>query len=406
MFLNGLIDEVWSLIQKAGSVIYSVLHKTPLEYNTSFSRMFNASVFLKLENMQKTGSFKSRGAFFKIYSHLDEARKRGVVAASSGNHAQGVAFAASALGVKATIVMPETAPIFKINATRSYGAEVVLYGRVYDDACQKALEIMRETGAMFVHPFNDKEVIAGQGTIGLEIASQLPDVEVVVVPIGGGGLISGIGVALKKHKPGVKIVGVEPEVAAKYYESRRVGQRLVIEPKLSLADGVVTKTIGDLTWEIMNQVVDDVVKVSEDSIAQAIYLLLERSKVLAEGAGALPLAAMLEGHFNNTGKKTVLVVSGGNIDLTMLYRVVIRGLATSGRISIARLVVPDAPGQLYRVLEVLYKYRCNIIDVKHDRFNPIIPIGHAVVDLVFEAPSGDIVRELIKEFKEMGYRVE
>ncbi len=251
--------------------------------------------------MQKTGSFKSRGAYFKIHSHLDEARRMGVVAASSGNHAQGVAFASSMLGVKSTIVMPETTPIYKINATRSYGADVVLYGSVYDDAYRKALEIAEANKAMLVHPFNDEEVIAGQGTIGLEIASQLPDVDAVIVPIGGGGLISGIGVALKKLKPSVKVIGVEPAAAPKYYESRKAGKITSISPSPSLADGVLTKSVGDITYEVMNQVVDDVVVVNEDSIARAIYLLMERAKMIVEGAGALPLAAMLEGLVANTG---------------------------------------------------------------------------------------------------------
>ena len=208
--MNTRIDRIYELTRKASEVIYKVLHRMPLDYSTSFSRMTGCHVYLKLENMQKTGSFKSRGAYFKIHSHLDEARRMGVVAASSGNHAQGVAFASSMLGVKSTIVMPETTPIYKINATRSYGADVVLYGSVYDDAYRKALEIAEASKAMLVHPFNDEEVIAGQGTIGLEIASQLPDVDAVIVPIGGGGLISGIGVALKKLKPSVKVIGVEP----------------------------------------------------------------------------------------------------------------------------------------------------------------------------------------------------
>lgn len=367
--------------------------------------MTGCDVYLKLENMQKTGSFKSRGAFFKIYNHLDEARRKGVVAASSGNHAQGVAFASSMLGVKSKIVMPETTPIYKINATKSYGAEVVLYGNVYDESYKKALEIAEASGAMLVHPFNDEEVIAGQGTIGLEIASQLPDVDVVVVPIGGGGLISGIGVAIKKLKPRIKVIGVEPSAAPKYFESRKAGKIMSINPTPSLADGVLAKSVGDVTYEVMSHVVDDVVVVSEDSIARAIYLLMERAKTIVEGAGALPLAAMLEGLLANTGKKVALVISGGNIDLTMLYRVVIRGLANAGRVAMVKLTMLDAPGQLYKALGILYNYRCNVIEIKHDRFRPEIPVGYAVVDVVFEAPSIEDVEKVIKDLRQAGFRV-
>lgn len=403
--MNTRIDKIYELTRKASEVIYKVLHRTPLDYSTSFSRMTGCHVYLKLENMQKTGSFKSRGAYFKIHSHLDEARRMGVVAASSGNHAQGVAFASSMLGVKSTIVMPETTPIYKINATRSYGADVVLYGSVYDDAYRKALEIAEASKAMLVHPFNDEEVIAGQGTVGLEIASQLPDVDAVIVPIGGGGLISGIGVALKKLKPSVKVIGVEPAAAPKYYESRKAGKITSISPSPSLADGVLAKSVGDITYEVMSQVVDDVVVVNEDSIARAIYLLMERAKMIVEGAGALPLAAMLEGLIANTGKKVALVISGGNIDLTTLYRVVIRGLANAGRVAMVKLTVPDAPGQLYRALGILYRNKCNVIEIKHDRFKPDLPVGYAIVDVVFEAPSKEDVDKVIEELRQAGFRV-
>jgi threonine dehydratase len=403
--LNTRIDRIYELTRKASEVIYKVLHRTPLDYSTSFSRMTGCHVYLKLENMQKTGSFKSRGAYFKIHSHLDEARRMGVVAASSGNHAQGVAFASSMLGVKSTIVMPETTPIYKINATRSYGADVVLYGSVYDDAYRKALEIAEASKAMLVHPFNDEEVIAGQGTIGLEIASQLPDVDAVIAPIGGGGLISGIGVALKKLKPSVKVIGVEPAAAPKYYESRKTGKITSISPSPSLADGVLAKSVGDITYEVMNQVVDNVVVVNEDSIARAIYLLMERAKMIVEGAGALPLAAMLEGLIANTRKKVALVISGGNIDLTTLYRVVIRGLANAGRVAMVKLTVPDAPGQLYRALGILYRNKCNVIEIKHDRFQPDLPVGYAIVDVVFEAPSKGDVDKVIEELRQAGFRV-
>lgn len=399
--MNNRISRIWTLIREAENIVYNVAYKTPLEHSLSISHMLGCNIYLKLENMQKTGAFKIRGAYFKIYRHLEDAKNRGVITASSGNHAQGVAFASSVLGVKATIVMPETTPIYKINATKSYGANVILYGEVYDEAYKKAVEIAEDTKALFIHPFNDEEIVAGQGTIGVEILSQLGDVDAVLVPIGGGGLISGIGVALKKLKPSVRVIGVEPEVAPKYYESRKAGTLLTVNIGPSLADGVLTKSVGDITFEIMNCVVDDVVKVSEDSIARAIYLLMERAKIVVEGAGALPLAAMLEGYLNNSGKKIILIVSGGNIDLTTLYRVVTRGLVAEGRVVALRLIMPDIPGQLYKALKILYKYRCNVIDVKHDRFSINIPVGHAAVDIIFEVPSKSDTEKVLKELADI-----
>ncbi|WP_440060259.1 threonine ammonia-lyase [Thermogladius sp. 4427co] len=404
--MGSLLDSIWGLIQDATRVVYEGVHKTPLVYNTTFSRMTGNEVYLKLENMQKTGAFKARGAFYKIYRHIEEAREKGVVTASSGNHAQGVAYASSVLGARATIVMPETTPIFKINATKSYGAEVVLYGSVYDEAYEKAVEIAREKKALFVHPFNDPEVIAGQGTIGVEVFEQLSDVETVLVPIGGGGLVSGVGVALKKLKPSVRIIGVEPENAAKYYASRLEGRIVKIEPKPSIADGVVTKSVGDLTFQVMGEVVDDVVKVDEDSIARAIYLLLERAKILVEGAGALPLAALLSGYLENQGRKIVLLLSGGNIDLTTLHRILMKGFTGEGRVASLKLMLRDIPGQLLRVLDVLYRYRCNVIDIRHDRMSPILPVGYALVEVVFEVPDKDVIAGVRRELAGVGVIVE
>lgn len=403
--LGSLIDTVFSYSKDAASVLSGKIHRTPLDFSRTFSRLSRNNVYMKLENMQKTGSFKIRGAFYKIWRHLDEARAGGVVAASSGNHAQGVAYAASLLGVEATIVMPETTPVFKVNATRGYGANVVLYGSVYDDAYRRALEIASERKALFVHPFNDLEVIAGQGTIGFEIIEQLPSVDIVVVPIGGGGLISGIGAVLKMLRPGVRIVGVEPRNAPKYFVSRQHGKIVEVEPMPSLADGVITKSVGETTFEIMNGVVYDVVTVDEDSIARAIYLLMERSKIVVEGAGALPLAALLDGYLHGMEKNIVLVVSGGNIDLTTLYRVVLRGLASDGRVSMVRIILRDSPGELLKALNIFYRHRCNIIDVRHDRYSLSTPVGYATVEIVFEAPEQRVVEELRKELEKNSIEV-
>ena len=399
-------DKIFELIKKADEVLEGVVHRTPLSYSHSFSKLVGASVYLKLENLQKTGAFKVRGAYFKIYSVLDEARKYGVVAASSGNHAQGVAYSAQELGVKATIVMPETTPPYKVMATKSYGAEVVLYGKVYDDAYAKALELSKKRGSVLIHPFDDPFIIAGQGTIGLEIARVNPDIDYVIVPVGGGGLISGIAIAIKKVLGSrVKVIGVEPEAAPKFYESLKRGEPVTIVPKPSLADGVITKTVGKLTLQLVREFVDEIYLVDEDSIARAMYLLLERAKLLAEGAGALPLALMLSGRLDVKGKKVVAVISGGNADLTTLYRVILRGLMAEGRICKLKLALRDVPGMLERVLNKLAVMKCNIIDVRHDRFSLDIEPGYALVEIVMETPSREVKAELVEKISEKGIKV-
>jgi len=398
---NSILETVWKTILDASNIVYNAVHKTPLVHNVFMSKLTGNNVYLKLENLQVTGSFKARGAYYKIHKCLNEARSKGVISASSGNHAQGVAYAASILGVQATIVMPETTPPFKVNSTKSYGAKVVLYGTVYDDAYRKALELTSETGGVFIHPFNDIDVIAGQGTIGLEIMEQLSKAEIVVIPIGGGGLISGIGIALKKLNPSIKVIGVEPSNAAKYFASRKTGKLVTIQPRASIADGVIAKSTGDLTYQIMNEVVDDVITVDEESIARAIYILMERAKIVAEGAGALPMAALLEGNLINQGKNVVLVISGGNIDLATLYKILIKGLAYDSRIVNIKVVLRDVHGELLKVLNVLYKYKCNIVDIRHDRFNLKVPVGHALVEIIIEIPDVDVIDKIRKELSEL-----
>jgi len=401
-----MFEDLFKLIKDAGSSLQNVIHKTPLTYSTYFSKLTGKNVYLKLENLQKTGSFKVRGAYNKIRSLLPEARRRGVIAASTGNHAQGVAYAARELGVKATIVMPETAPPYKVISTKSYGAEVLLHGKVYDDAYKKAVEISMRTGAYFIHPYDDPLVIAGQGTIGLEISEELPQVDAVIVPVGGGGLISGIAIALKNiigHH--VKIYGVEPEGAPKLKEALTHNSPVTITPSPSLADGVVTKGVGRLTFRIMKELVDDVLLVSEDNIARAMYLMLERAKLLAEGAGALPLAALLNDPDAIKGKNIVAVISGGNADLTTLYRVILRGLMVEGRIAKITLMLKDVPGSLERALKVISQLRCNIIDVRHDRLSPEILPGYARVEVLVEVPSTETLGVLRKELAKQGVKV-
>jgi threonine dehydratase len=394
-------SNLWELIKKANEVLEGFVHRTPIVSSLSFSRLSGNNVYLKLENLQKTGAFKVRGAFFKIYSELDRCRKYGVIAASSGNHAQGVAYSALELGVRATIVMPETTPPYKVNATRSYGAEVVLHGSIYDEAYEKATDIANSTGAVFVHPFDDPYIIAGQGTIGVEIASNVRDIDVVLVPVGGGGLISGVGVAIKRMLGSrVKVVAVEPKNSPKLYEAFRHGKPVQVQVKPSIADGVVTKSVGELTYKIMSEVVDDVVLVSEDSIARAMFLLMERSKLVVEGAGALPVAALLEGYISGVGKNVVAVVSGGNADLTTIYRVILKGLSVDGRVAKLTLILDDIPGALYRVLEILAKFKCNVLDVRHDRVGLEVPAGKALVEIVFEIPERGILNIVEKELSQ------
>lgn len=400
------IDEIFDLMLKASEILKPVIHKTPVFHSAFFSSLTGKSVYLKLENLQKTGSFKVRGAYFKIYTLPQEVRSRGVITASSGNHAQGVAYSARELNIHSLIVMPETAPTYKINAVKSYGSEVLLYGQIYDDAFKKALEISEERGMSLIHPFNDPYVIAGQGTIGLEIVEDVSNVDTVVVPIGGGGLIAGIALAVKKLSKGrVKVVGVEPSVAAKTRLSLSAGKPVTVLPQPSLADGVLTKSLGDLTFEIIRNYVDLVLEVEEDQIARAIYLLLERTKLLAEGAGALPVAALLSRSDEIPGENIVAVVSGGNADLTTLYRILMRGLIREGRVARITLSLKDVPGSLEKVLKILADLRCNILDITHDRFDLDIKPGYAKVKILMEVSSEQVIKTAITKLRESGVEV-
>ncbi len=401
-----MFEDIHKLILDAREALKGIALKTPLIKSKRLSRLTGKEVYLKMENLQATGSFKIRGAYNKIRSLLPDARVKGVVAASTGNHAQGVAYASRLLGVKATIVMPETAPPYKIMSTKAYGADVVLYGRVYDDAYKKAVEISMNSGAYFIHPYDDPLVIAGQGTIGLEIAEDLPDVDAVLVPVGGGGLLSGIAVALRNViGDDVRIYGVEPEGAPKLRKALEAGRPVHIEPKASLADGVITKGIGRLTFTILKELVTDSLLVSEDEIARSMYLLLEHSKILVEGAGALPVAALLRHVSDIEGRRVVAVLSGGNADLTTLYRVVLRGLLIEGRIARVDLILRDMPGSLERVLKVVSSHRCNVIDVRHDRLNPHVPPGYALVEILMEIPDRSTLSELVGNLERLGIKV-
>ena len=380
---------------------------TPLDYSHTFSSMTGADVHLKLELFQRTGSFKIRGATNRIATLSTEERENGVVTASAGNHAQGVALAATRIGVDSKIVMPEHAPVSKVKATRSYGGEVVLSGRDYDAAAERAHEIEREEGRTYIHAFDDEQVMAGQGTIGLEIYDDLPEVETVVVPIGGGGLISGIATALKGKNEDIRVVGVQAEGASSVAESLRKGRRIERNSVETIADGIATRTVGERTFEIIQERVDEVVTVTDPEIAVALTTLLERSKTLAEGAGAVALAAVLEGKFDyDEGETVVPALCGGNIDLNMLTNVVMRGLVETGRYLKLRTVLKDRPGALEELVGILSAQRANIYAIEHDRTSRDVAMNDAEVELDLETRGPEHVEALLSALREHGYEVD
>lgn len=378
------MDVTFRDIQEARSHLKDVVYKTGLVHNTTFSEMTGNFIYLKTENLQKTGSFKLRGAFNKIANLPKEQKQYGVIAASAGNHAQGVAMAATAYGIKSTIVMPKHAPLSKIAATKSYGAEVVLYGEVYDEAYEKARQIQKQSGAVFVHPFDDREIIAGQGTIGIEILEDIPDADIIVVPIGGGGLISGIAIAAKHIKPEVKIIGVQTKNLPSMARSLSQNHITTVEGPATIADGIAVKTPGELTFKIVKKFVDDIVTVDEDEIANAILLLLERAKVVSEGAGAASVAAILNRLDIVRNKKIVALISGGNIDVNMLSRIIDKGLVKSGRKIFVNTLIPDRPGTLSKLLNLIAETGANVLSITHDRATADIPLGYAKVKLELE----------------------
>jgi threonine dehydratase len=380
---------------------------TPLEYSHTFSAMTGADIHLKLELFQRTGAFKLRGATNRIATLSASERENGVVTASAGNHAQGVALAANRIGVGSTIVMPEHAPISKVKATRSYGGDVVLHGEDYDEAAERAHEIEREQGRTYVHAFDDEYVMAGQGTIGLEIYGDLPEVETVVVPIGGGGLISGIATALKGQDESIRVVGVQAEGAASVAESLEKGERVERDGVETIADGIATRTVGERTFELIQERVDEVVTVSDSEIAVALTTLLERSKTLTEGAGAVALAAITERKFDYADDETMVpALCGGNIDLNTLTNVIMRGLVETGRYLRIRTVLKDRPGALEELVGVISDLDANIYAIEHDRTNRDVTMNDAEVELDLETRGPDHVEALLSALREAGYPVD
>ncbi len=385
------------MIEQARRRIERSIYHTFLMETTYISKLAGLRVKLDPENLQKTGSFKIRGAMNKISLLTPDEKRRGIVAASAGNHAQGVAHAAAEAGIESTIVMPKTTSLAKLEAMRSYDATVVLEGAAFDDALEHARTLQRETGATLIHAFDDPDVIAGQGSIGIDIVEQWPEVETVIVAIGGGGLISGIATAVKSMKPDVKVVGVEASGAASAGLALERGKPAPLAAVRTLADGIAVKQVGEITFPIIQKYVDEVVAVDEDEIAASVLMLLERSKMTVEGAGAAPLAALLYRKGIVRGANVALVLSGGNIDVNMLGKIIDSGLAKSGRFMTIELALDDVPGALYSLLGEVARLEANVLTVEHNRTSAKAPFGKTFVTLHLETRGYDHIERIKKE---------
>lgn len=397
-------------IQAAEQIIGNFITKTPCDYSRTSSKLAGADIFLKFENNQRTGSFKMRGATNKIASLTDSEKAKGVVACSAGNHAQGVALSASLNNVKSVIVMPETAPLTKIEATKNYGAEVILKGQSFDEARDHAYQLAKEKSYVVVHPYEDEKVIAGQGTIGLELFKQVKDLDLVVVPIGGGGLISGIAIALKTLNPKIKIIGVQPVVADSMFQlyKRHDQNNKTTESKTnlsSIADGIVIKAPSQKMYDtFISKYVDDIVAVTEGEIAEAIVFLLERVKSVAEGAGAAALSAVLSDKIK-LQKKNCILISGGNIDLNIISQVIQRGQIQRGRLSEMSVIVTDIPGSLSQLTKILAEHKANVLEVHHDRVKQGLNLKETKIDFVIETTSHEHIKQIHEAFKIWGAKV-
>ena len=381
----------------------NVLLPTPLMYSPIFSEESGNNIYIKPENLQKTGAFKIRGAYNKMLKLTEAEKQRGVIASSAGNHAQGVAYAARELGIKAVIVMPKTTPLIKVQSTKKYGAEVVLYGDVYDDAYQKAKELEEKEGYVFVHPFNDPDVLEGQGTIALEILEQLPQTDVIVVPIGGGGLISGIACAAKQIKPNIKIVGVEPSGAASATEALKKNKLVTLPEANTIADGTAVKRIGELNFEYIKKYVDEVVTVDDYELTEAFLLLTEKHKIIAENSGVLPLAALKK--LTDRNKNVVPVVSGGNIDVLMISSMINKGLVSRDRIFNFSVNIPDRPGELAKITHIIADVGANIVKLAHNQFKNLSRFRDKEVLITVETNGTDHIQQLVQAFEEKGYAI-
>ncbi|WP_105300656.1 threonine ammonia-lyase [Anaerococcus marasmi] len=387
------------MIKEAREILNGNIEKTPIY---TASRM-GENLYIKMENLQKTGSFKLRGAFNKIAHLTDEQKKKGVISCSAGNHAQGVALSATRQGIKSYICIPSIAPLSKIEATRGYGGEVIIVDGTFDDAQAKAYELQKERDLTYVAPFDDEYVLSGQGTIGLEILDQLPDVKYIVVPIGGGGLISGIALAVKSLRPDVKIIGVEPETAASMLASRKAGKIVTLDSANTMADGIAVKKPGEITFDLCEKYVDEIVTVSEDEITNAILRLLEESKVSAEGAGASSVAAVLSNKYDFSDGKVCAVLSGGNINVNTIYQIINSGLFKTGRLTEITTTISDKPGELIRLLTIIKDLGANIKDIDQFKSAETVGFDHAVVRIIAETYNIDHRNQVYQALADAGY---
>ncbi len=390
-------------IYHAAFVLKPVARKTDMIHAPKLSDGFD--MYLKTENLQLTGSFKLRGAYYKISQLTQAQRAAGIIACSAGNHAQGVALAASRMGIKAIVCMPDGAPISKVEATKALGADVCLVKGAYDDAYAHALRLQQESGMTFIHPFDDDEVIAGQGTIGLEILDQLADVDAVICPVGGGGLISGVAYAIKTLNPQVKVYGVQAENAPSMAQSMREGEAITLNTVATFADGIAVKHPGDTTFAMVRDYVDDVVTVSEDEIAAAILALMEKQKLVAEGAGAVSVAAAMFGKLPIQGKNVCCLVSGGNIDVNILSRVITRGLVTAGRNAMLQIALEDKPGQLLGVSQIISECGGNVVSVQYERSDANMPVASCFLKIGMETRDFEQIALIREKLAENGFNI-
>jgi threonine dehydratase len=394
-------------IQAARERVRDEIVLTPCTRSMVFDDLVSADLHFKFENLHRTGSFKERGALNRLL-HLDEEeRARGVITASAGNHAQAVAYHASRLGIPSTVVMPETTPLVKVSNTRRYGARVILHGQRFSESIEESKRLEVERGLVMIHAYDDDLVIAGQGTLGLELAEQVPDVDTVVIPIGGGGVMAGTALALKTLKPDVRFIGVEVEAAPSAYLSRQKGEVVEVETGETLADGIAVKRLGDRTFPIIEELVEDIVVVGEEEIARAILLLLEREKTMVEGAGAAPLAALLSGRIDvSPDEMVVAVLCGGNIDVNMISRIIDRGLVDDGRLARLRVTVRDRPGSLARLTDLVARAGANVLEVGHQRAFADISVGEVEIIMHLETRGRDHVEEILGSLRATGTQVE
>ena len=388
---------------KAKEKLSKVLLETHLIYSPIFSKESGNKVFIKPENLQKTGSFKIRGAYNKISNLTDAEKKRGVIASSAGNHAQGVAYGAKESGIKAVIVMPKSTPLIKVESTKQYGAEVILHGDVYDDAYKKAKELEEKEGYVFVHPFNDEDVLDGQGTIALEILEELPETDIILVPIGGGGLISGIACAAKILKPEIKIIGVEPEGAASAYEAIKENKVVELKEANTIADGTAVKKIGDLNFEYIKKYVDEIITVSDYELMEAFLLLVEKHKIIAENSGILSVAATKK--IKEKNKKVVSLISGGNIDVLMISSIINKGLIRRDRIFNFSVNIPDKPGELAKVVDLIAELGANVVKLEHNQFKNLSRFKDVELQVTVETNGSEHIKNLVQAFEEKGYEI-